>query len=354
MKLLITMLEFYIAHSYGLFSDNLRQAVTTGNTFNQHESTVADTRDSESQKGCKLASTIEFLYNIDAKGWDSRGIMPSRKDEVIQLVVHHNYKLSCIQFYVINRPNNSYLHVEHNEVERLVHAECRLGHSHLIDVDNREIFIFKAGCPTDLLIYMALAARLLSLIGCPQNVRTLEDLETDHYDKLENVENIFRVYKIDLFIHHVEKKKVLNTISNTIDLSTIEKKMISSFVNLPIRHTSNMHDRINEEEYLMHIPLIGELTHVLFHIFLIEEFDAKFRKLYPKIPFYRLGTEVIITIPDEYAGLDLDISKLLYKLNLDGTHNSILRDEYIPCTPYERLILTLFDGQIEVWKAEDF
>lgn len=353
------MFEFYMDHSYGLFSDNHILAVTSGsdsNTFNQLASTVADTRVCESKMSCKLASTVEYLYNIDAKGWDSRGIIPSRKDEVIQSLVLQNYEFTCIQYYVVNKDfsPNSLDRVSHKEFERLLRAECRLGHSHLIEVDDSQIFVFQAGYPTDLLVYMALAARLLSIIGSPQNVRTLEDLETDHYNQMDNLDSICRVYKIDLYIHHVEKTKVLNTISNTIGFTTIENRLISSFVNLPIRHTENMYDRIKEEEYLTHIPMIGELTHVLFHIFLIEEFDAKFRKLYPRIPFYRLGTEVIIPIPDEYANLDIDISKLLSQLDLDGTHMSIGNDEYMPCNPYERRILTLFSGEITVWKAEEF
>src|SRR3954471_17641529 len=87
----------------------------------------------------------------------------------------------------------------------------------------------------------------------------------------------------------------------------IEKRLIDSFVHLPIRHILNTNEN---GQYLNHIPVIGELTQVLFHIFLIDEFDAKFRKLYPRNPFYRLGTEVILPIPDSYDDLDIDPEKV--------------------------------------------
>ena len=308
---------------------------------------------------CKLASTVEDVYNLDAKGWDSRGVIRSRMEEVKDLVALNKYVLSSIIYYVVNNDypkwTNPVFHVEHYEFVTLLRAENRLGHSHLIEnSESKTLLVSKAGSPSDLLVYMALAARLLTLIGCPLNVRTLEDLETDHYKKIDNMDHICRIYKIDLAISKVEKTKVLNTLINTIGLTTIEKRLISSFVNLPIRHTFNQ----NDELYFKHMPVIGELTQVLFHIFLIYEFDAKFRKLYPRIPFSRLGTEVIIPIPDEDRyDLSIEPSKLLDEFNLIGSISDLESDNkpyYIPCSPHERKVLTLLEGKTIVWRAEDF
>lgn len=180
-------------------------------------------------------------------------------------------------------------------------------------------------------------------------------METDHYNKMHNMANIRRIYKIDISISKVDKMKVLNTIMNIKGLTTIEKRLISSFVNLPMTHTLNSETNTNSQ-YLNHIPVIGELTQVLFHIFLIDEFDAKFRKLYPRNPFYRLGTEVIIPIPDDYVDLDIDPSKVLDEFHLFGTLFDIESDEkpYMPCTPHERIVITLFDGKISVCGAEEW
>lgn len=56
------------------------------------------------------------------------------------------------------------LNVEHYELVALLRAEYRLGHLHLIDdYEYKTLLVSKAGCPSDLLVYMALAARLLTL-----------------------------------------------------------------------------------------------------------------------------------------------------------------------------------------------
>jgi hypothetical protein len=140
---------------------------------------------------------------------------------------------------------------------------------------------------------------------------------------------------------------------NTIGFSTVEKEVICRFVNLGSMHS--LYRKVNDG-YLDHIPLIGELSQVVFHIFLLSQFDEKFRKQYPKNPFYRLGSEVILPIPDEYEDLDIDPSKLLAEFNLFGSISEMESDEayYLPCTPHERLLLTLTEGEITVWRAEDF
>lgn len=187
-------------------------------------------------------------------------------------------------------------------------------------------------------------------------VCTLSDMEPYHYNNILQCDNIVRLYKIDLSlsIFRVEKSRVLNTLLNSIiGLSKMERKLLESFVNLAIRNI------ITDEKFsLKHIPVIGELTHVLFHIFLLYEFDSKIQKLYPSIPFYRLGTEVIIPIHKDYDDDDCDIEalKLLEKLDLFGTIDSIDSDmdSYIICTPQESHVLTLYSHKIEKWGYEDF
>lgn len=246
--------------------------------------------------------------------------------------------------------------VKHHEFVHLLHAEFQLGHSHLFeDEEKKALHIFKAGSPSDLLVYMALAKRLLSVIGCPQNVCTLSDMEPYHYNNILQCENIVRLYKIDftLSIFRVEKSRVLKTLMNSIRLSTMERKLIESFVNLAIRNIIT-----DEKSTLKHIPVIGELTQVLFHIFFIEELDSKIQKLYPSIPFYRLGTEVIIPIPQDYDDdCDIESLKLLVdKVDLFGTIDYIESDmdSYITCTPNERKVLTLNEHKMEMWGYEDF
>jgi hypothetical protein len=54
---------------------------------------------------------------------------------------------------------------------------------------------------------------------------------------------------------------------------------------------------------------------------------------------------VILPIPDEYEGLDIDPSKLLAEFILFGSISEMKSDDkklyYLPCTPHERLLLTL-------------
>jgi hypothetical protein len=298
---------------------------------------------------------------MDPKGWESRGVPRFRLENVIELLLHSKYVLSSLQYYVVDNDSNQITHspppvrVKHHLFVDHLLAEFQLGHSHLFEDDEKKaMHIFKAGSPSDLLVYMALAKRLLSVIGCPQNVCTLSDMDPYHYNNILQCENIVRLYKIDLSLSilRVEKSRVCKTLRNNICLSTIERKLIESFVNLAITNI------ITDEKFtLKHIPVIGELTQVLFHIFFIEEFDSKIKKLFPGMPFYRLGTEVLIPIPQDYDDdCDIESFKLLEKVDLFGTQSSIESDmnDYITCKPNESKVLTLNEHKIEMWGYEDF
>lgn len=351
------MLVLYTSLGLDSYNHTVYYTSLSGNSIRSRSYSVSINKTSY-----KIASTVEALYNMDPKGWESRGVLRSSMEKVKELLFLEKYVLSSIHKYAIDNDSTRITHsnplvrINHYEFVALLQAEYRLGHSHLIDdQEKKALHIFKAGSPSDLLVYMALSKRLLSAIGCPQNVCTLEDLEPYHYDNILQCDNIVRLYKIDLSLSiiGVDKSRVLNSIMNRLCLSRMERTLIESFVNLAIM------DIITDQKFsLKHIPVIGELTQVIFHIFFMEEFDSKIMKQYPSIPFYRLGTEVIIPIPKDYDYDECDIEalNLLEKINLFGTLSSMKSDtdQYITCTPHESNALTLNEHKIEMWGYEDF
>jgi hypothetical protein len=116
----------------------------------------------------------------------------------------------------------------------------------------------------------------------------------------------------------------------------MEKKLIERFVNLK---TICYVNRNNTEEMvsLKHIPVIGELTRVIFHIFLIDQFDNKMKKIYPRYSFFRLGSEVIIPIHNDES--DIDTTKLLENLNLFGSITEEDGSSELVCTPHKEKFL---------------
>lgn len=303
----------------------------------------------------KIASTVEALYNMDPIGWDSRGVLRSHMDNIMNLLAHDRYELSAIQCTVVrsesNHKDTPLERWKHSEFLSLLRAEYRLGHSQLIE-DDVNLVVSKAGNSADLLVYLALAKRLLTHIGCPYNVWTIEDMEINHFNNISQCSELTKIYKINLSCTKIVKSRIHKSILNSISvLSSMEKLLIERFVNL---QTNNNENGYNTEETvsLNHIPIIGELTRVMFHIFLIDQFDNKVMKLYPLNSFYRLGSEVII--PIRYDDSDIDTNKLLEKLNLFGTITEEDGSSELVCTPHERKVLTLYEGEITVWDVEQY
>jgi hypothetical protein len=308
-----------------------------------------------SRTSYKIAATVEALYNRDPIGWDSRGVLRSYKDNIMNLLAHDEYQLAPIQCIVFrNEYNPNETRIEQwkqCEFYSLLRAQYRLGHSHFID-DDVKLVVSKPGNSSDLLVYQALAKRLLTHIGCPYNVWTLEDMEKYYFNEISHCSDFTKMYKINFSCTKILKSRILNTILTELnELSSMEKKLIESFVNLQTISYVNTNNT-DEMVSLKHIPVIGELTRVIFHIFLIDQFDNQMKKLYPQYSFYRLGSEVIIPIHNDES--DIDTTKLLENLNLFGSITEEDGSSELVCTPHGRKVLTLYEGQITVWDVEEY
>lgn len=112
--------------------------------------------------------------------------------------------------------------------------------------------------------------------------------------------------------------------------------LISSFLNLPIYDDNENHFGLDRSG----MPVMGELSRVLFNIVLKETFDREFPKRFPGIAFYRFINEVFITIKvddDDVLFDEKAVYELMEVLSLVGQIESIIgSDDFLTLyeTPY--------------------
>lgn len=297
------------------------------------------------QNSVLLTSAINTIYNQD---WNARGVLPFKKNELLELVVRDKYVLSPLQYFVLKKSDIP------DFIYEILIMESKRGYLWFENsVDDKWIHLFKPQNSTDLLLLMALSKVLLTLIDSNPNVYKLEDNKSYHYNYLNRMRNVCRVYKIDLSqsIKCIDKFDVMDNIK-FIGLNGVVLNLISDFVRLPICDAY-----VNKRIPSHGIPPIGEISNVIFDIFLISRFDREFIHRYPGVSYTRLGYEVFIATKsnDEF---DEEEAEYFIEdvVRLHGDIDYIDNDEndYLVGGSYEEKVIFLEEsGRVSVWNSED-
>ena len=175
----------------------------------------------------------------------------------------------------------------------------------------------------DALVLRALSLTLLRLYqgGLPKDCFQLDDLVASFHSSLQLIGKAQKIYKIDLELSknflpiHVFDEKIQSIVGDS-----FLYRLISSFLHNPI-----LDDYGLGLPGIGGIPLVGEITKVLFHIFLKETLDREFPICFPGIPYYRFHNEVYVSIIGNEKVLfdEKAVLNLLYELSLLGKINSI-------------------------------
>jgi hypothetical protein len=210
---------------------------------------------------------------------------------------------------------------------KTIHEIPDMGFNTSSDPDYFSVFL--PADKEDCLVFMGLA---LSLFRLSRGSLPLSGFKTtnsedfgDFFKKIEKMGKVRRVYKLNLSVS-------LDLIPIGLVLEKVKPfvgdgflyKLISEFLNIPIHGLSS--DRTQG------IPLVGELTSVLFNIVLKDVFDREFSKRFPGIACCRLLHEVFLSTRKDSVRFDkYSIYGMLEELGLDGEIWSIgICDEPLP------------------------
>lgn len=194
----------------------------------------------------RLTSAIESIYNDE---WRIRGVLPSRKNELQrELMLKDNFLLGPLDYFEYKRSDiPEFLY-------NMLLTEASLGYLWLIewvDDDVNMISVYKCRFEHDLLLLMALSKVILNTMivyDDARNLSKLSDLKAQHYDLLNGLQNVVKVYSIDLrsCMKHLSNSRILKHI----DCSTsrgLVFNLVKQIIYLPIYDNMN-HKFIQKEE----------------------------------------------------------------------------------------------------------
>jgi hypothetical protein len=291
----------------------------------------------------QLSADIEFVYNDLRK--DKYDFCPYKFGLIQQKVISGLYVLSPLQIkYLMKGDFKQSLHDTLLEIPDFM----------FIDGDDPDYILALMPQKDDVMVFMGLSLLLYRLSNGSKFInkygyRYLDKLNY-FYDRLHQMENVDRLYKLDLKIslNKIPLSLVLDKVKSLVGEGTVYK-LISSIFDLPIidEYGNNMSDLKKRSC----IPPMGEITRVLIDIVLMECFDREFVKRFPGIEFYRCLHEVYISIRknDDVIFDEKALYALLEEAGLVEGRIQYIEPDYEPLTFLNKqLIFITFDRKVHV------
>lgn len=206
--------------------------------------------------------------------------------------------------------------------------------------------------PVDVLLFEALANILMKHFlwrrnNLPRRFTHYNEMVSYHEQFWNGKRGVNRIICVDLShsIHYVSTKRLWGTLKclhNMDVISHILKKLISlpiynADTNLSIPHSNC-------------IPLIGELSDVLLHIFFQYQFDSEVLSRYEGVLYTRWDTNVLLasTSYDSFRLESYEIWNILRDVNLSGFISVIERGGDTEVNPEKSELFLSSDGDVRV------
>lgn len=197
--------------------------------------------------------------------------------------------------------------------------------------NSERIMIIKESNIKDHLVLVGLSVTLHRLIygSLPQNGFRLLDRFPAFLQSLEDMNNVDKMYKIDLSasISVITKSQVIKALKPFIvgDNGYVFR-LVCSLFELPIYTKDGVPVSVKTD-----IPPLGEVFRLLFNVVLMDIFDREFVKCHPKIRFRRFYHEVFVPVarvtPYDVFFSEKSCYDLLGKTGLRGKIYTIIRGE---------------------------
>jgi hypothetical protein len=213
--------------------------------------------------------------------------------------------------------------------------------------------------PVDALLFKALANILMREFlwrrnNLPHKLTHYNEMISYHEEFWDDKRDVNQIICVDLThsIHYVSTERLWSTLECIHNMGVISH-ILKKFISLPIYNV----DTKLKIPHSNCIPLIGELSDVLLHIFFQYQFDSEVLSRYENVLYTRWDTNVLIasTSSDSYRLGRCEICDILRDVNLSGYISVIERGGFTEVNPEKSELFLSSDGEVrvfQVWEGE--
>lgn len=239
----------------------------------------------------QLSEDIDFIYQ-DIKVTHNYNMSQEELCNLQRMLLSGFYTLSPLRFMRIRRDDlGDFLQKTLPSFPDLTFYPSR---------DSSYFFVVFPSKKEDVLVFMALSINLYRFTygSVPKENYRLSDRVGLFYSSIQNMGKdmgkVTRLYRINMdpYLQYLNDSRVLDGVKSFVGADSVCYKLVSSFINL---------ETIDEDGRKIGfgcMPVVGEITRVLFNLALME-FDRRFCQKYPGIAFERFIGLVFIACTDD-------------------------------------------------------
>ena len=308
----------------------------------------------------KLIQEIQKIYKSDNEVWTEKGVLPAH---IKAMITHINEGYSAFHPILVYKPFQLGQDIGVNDVDAMRRHDklgyCCLSRKVFDHDDDPYTSVCVPSLPVDSLLFKALANILMrEFLWRRNNLPPL--CELTHYNEIldyhesfwNDQKDIDRIICVDLSpsIKHVSTERFWSTLTCLHNLGVITN-ILHKFVYLPICNASTNLPIPSSNC----IPLIGELSDVLLHLFLQYQFDSVVLDRYEGVLYTRWNTNVLLASRshDSYLIEKDEIRNILNHVNLSSRNMSVLERDVGCSLPFDeemRELILSEDGYARVMK----
>lgn len=201
----------------------------------------------------------------------------------------------------------------------------------------------------DVLVFMALSIHFYRYTfgSVPKENYRLLDRVGLFYSGIQNMGKVTRLYRInmDQSLQLIPDSLVLDGVKSFVGADSVCYKLVSSFLNLETL------DEDGRKICFGGMPIVGEITRVLFNLALME-FDRQLCQKYPGIVFERFIGLVFIACTDDLRIDDYQVWDMIEDLGLSCEIDYIVPGNK-PLECRQRMVALDYDGKVVVYNPTD-
>lgn len=289
----------------------------------------------------QLSEDIDFIYN-NLKTTMKYNLSQKELCNLQQMLLSGFYTLSPLRLRRISGDDLiEFLFATLPDFPDLTFYPSREGSSYIVVFPSKK---------EDVLVFMALSIHFYRLTygSVPKENYRLLDRVGLFYSGIQNMGKVTRLYRINMdpSLQLIPDSLVLDGVKSFVGADSVCYKLVSSFLNL---------ETIDEDGRKICfgcMPIVGEITRVLFNLALME-FDRRFSHKYPGIAFERFIGMVFIACTDDLRIDEYQVWDMIQDLGLScSIEYTEPGEEPLKCR--NRMVALDYEGKVVVYNPTDY